>query len=249
MGGRVAEHIEGREEDHILRQLVGAGALAHRPCGVGGIGGLGAVDHGSLGVVHRSGEHAGKGYGDIVERLVVLLDGAPLGLLLSVDTLKVDDIGIGAVESGGLVGAVEVDEQVVLGGHLGGTVVEVYDARVVAVDEVDLEALDSHLRVVLAHALHVLVEGIVAGPEDHADALGLAIVYDSLDVYARHDGEEVVAAALGPSLVEEDVLYAVAVGKVDVVLIGFGVDTGPKVYLVYSPVVPPVPSHLAGAYP
>ena len=175
VGRGVAEHGEGRVEDNVLRELAAAGALAH---------GLGAheaevllrgVAHGALGVVAGAGDQADERNRGLVgdEVYHVLL---PLYVLQAVHALHVDDVGPGAHDAGGLEGAVEVDHELIAGGGLGGTAVEVHHRLVVAVHEVHLEALHAHLRVLAAGALHVAFERPVAGPEDEADVLGLGVL-------------------------------------------------------------------------
>ena len=63
----------------------------------------------------------------------------------------------------------EVEQHAVLGADACGTVEEIDDLLVVAVHEIDLEALDAHFGEVAHDALHVAVEGVVAGPEDDPD--------------------------------------------------------------------------------
>ena len=45
---------------------------------------------------------------------------------------------------------------------------EVHHHLVVAVHEVHLESLDSHLRIVLAHLLHITLERPIASPKNQA---------------------------------------------------------------------------------
>ena len=94
--------------------------------------------------------------------------GRPFHLLQAVHALEVEHVGIGAVEAGRLGRAVEVHHQVMPGARGGGKVEEIVDELVVAVHEVDLEALDAHVGIMLADLLHVALEGRVSGPQDEA---------------------------------------------------------------------------------
>ena len=135
------------------------------------------------------------------------------------------------------------------GGRLGDLRVELHHLLVVAVHEVDLEALDAHRGEMLADSLHVAVHGPVAGPEDDADAFGVGVVHDLLQVDLRDHLEEVGLVLDGPALVQDRVFDALRGGEVDVVFIGLRVDTGLEVHAVEVPVVPPVPGYLAGLDP
>ena len=75
--------------------------------------------------------------------------------------------------------AVQVEHQPVSGGRFGSTVIEGGHQLVVAVHEVYLEALDTHLRIVFADPLHITVESPVPGPEDDAYVFRCGIVDDS----------------------------------------------------------------------
>ena len=71
----------------------------------------------------------------------------------------------------------EVHEKMIFGGHGSHTVVEVDNHLVVAVHEVDLEAFHAHVGIVLAHMLHVLVDGGIAHPKHDAHVALGAVVY------------------------------------------------------------------------
>ena len=161
----------------------------------------------------------------------------------------VDHVGIGTLKAAGLEGAVEVHQQVIAGGSLRHAGVEVDHQLVVAVHEVDLEALDTHLREMLADALNVAVHRIVSCPEDDAHALGIGIVHNLGKVYVRNDLEEVGLQVHRPAFVEDDIFDAVGGREVDIKLICLGVDAGTEVHAVDVPVVPPVPGDLAGLHP
>ena len=77
----------------------------------------------------------------------------------------VEHIGIGAVQSRGFVGTVEIDEKMVFGGGRGHAVVEIDNHLIVAVHKVDFEAFYAHFGIVLAYVFHVFVHGGVTGPK------------------------------------------------------------------------------------
>ena len=92
------------------------------PCGVA---------HGALRVVHRAGGHSDERYGDIVGHLIHV-GLAPLHLLKAEDSLIVDDIWIGAVESDRLECPVEINQESVLGGGGGGAAILLVGGAAVA---------------------------------------------------------------------------------------------------------------------
>ena len=143
----------------------------------------------------------------------------------------------------------EVEKQVIAGRCGGRTLQESHHLLVVAVHEVDLEALDAHLAVGLAHLLHVAVEGHIARPEHEPHALLLGIVAQRGQVDFGHHLKQVGLLVHGPSLVENHILDAVAGGKVDIVLVGLVVDTCLEVHALQVPGIPPVPGHFAGFHP
>ena len=109
------------------RKIVLACGIAHRP----------------LCVVHRTGHLADERNGHVVGHLIHRRV-APLHLLKPVHTLEVHDIRVGALESGRLVGTVEVHKKVIFGAHLGRPAEPVDHRLVIAVHEIHLEALDTH---------------------------------------------------------------------------------------------------------
>ena len=221
-----------------------AGALAHRiavdrhefvPEGVA---------HGARGVIDRAGEHADVGEGHVVGHHVVA---RPFHLLEAPYAFKVEDVGPGAVHAGGFVHAVVIHEHVVTGAGLRDAVELFGDGLVVAVHEVDLEALDAHFRIGLAGFLQVFVEHVAYSPEHQVDFLGAGIAAKLLEVDGGAEFQDVELTR--PAFVEHHILDLVGCGEVDVVFIGFGVDAGLEIDAGDVPVVPPVPGHLAGLDP
>ena len=214
------------------RKIVLARGVAHRP----------------LRVVHRTGhltdERNGHVVGHLIHRRV-----APLHLFKPVHTLEVHDIRVGALESGRLVGTVEVHQQVVFGAHLGRPAEPVGHRLVVAIHEIHLEALDAHLGVVSADILHILRKRPPASPEDDAHTAPGGIRNQFGEVNLRHLQHEVVGIFHCPSLVENHILDAVLRSEVDVVAVGFVIDAGLEIHTLQVPRVPPFPGDLTGPYP
>ena len=182
-------------------QLTGACSLTHRFVVVGTVAVTCSIEHSALGVVHLSGKHTGKGQQDVGRYLVISFHRRPLVLFQSGYALKVNHVGVGTIESGGLAYSVEVDHQFVFGGHFGCAIHKVKGQLVIAVDEVYLESLYAHLRVGLAHAFHVTFKGVVAGPKDDAHVSFASVVNQFLDVDFRNHLEEVGFQVNGPTFV------------------------------------------------
>ncbi len=205
------------------------------------------VLHGALGVVERSGELAGERRDHVVGRLVVLI--VHLHQFKSAHSLDVEDVRIGPVDACRLRRSVIVHHEPVFRGYPG-EVLEVLDGElVVPVEEIHLEALHAHFSVVPDDVFEILAEGVVTCPEYDVHPFLLAIINDGLHVYLRDDVEQIVLALDRPALVENDIFQSVFGGEVDVVLIGFGVDSGPEIDPSDVPVVPPVPGYLARLHP
>ena len=143
----------------------------------------------------------------------------------------------------------DVERQPVRGGRLGQPVDPLDGQLVVAVDEVDLEALDAQCRVVGARLLELGVEHVGHGPQDEAHAPLVGVAHQLGKVDGRDRRHHVAALRVGPPLVEHDVLQTVRRREVDVGLVGARVDPRFEVDVGQAPVVPPLPRHLAGLDP
>ena len=149
--------------------------------------------------------------------------GLPLGVLQTLDALEVQDVGIGALDAEGLQ-AMIVEDEVMAGGARSHQVGRGDDLLVVAVEEIDLEALDAHVGIVLHRGINGggASQRIVAnhvtptGPEDDAHALVLAIGDKVRDVDV---GVEILEQRLtaAPALVDDDILKTVLGGEVDII--------------------------------
>ena len=134
-------------------------------------------------------------------------------------------------------------------GGLGGTAVELHHRLVVPVHEIHLEPLNSHLGIHLARALHILVGGQVARPEDEPHVLAGGVLAKHGQVDLRHHLEEVRLLVDRPALVQNHIFYPVLGGEIYIIFIGVVVDAGAEVDAVEVPGIPPVPGHLSGPDP
>ncbi len=138
-------------------------ALAHRLVVTWIIVAGSGVAHGSLSVVKRAGDLTQKRHHDIIFQMVAVLVG-PLHVFKTKHPLEVEQIGISAVETGGFVHAVKVKHETMTRGSLGGASYKFGKRLVITVHEIDLETLYTHIGIMLAHSLHILVKSTVSGP-------------------------------------------------------------------------------------
>ena len=148
-----------------------------------------------------------------------------------------------------LVCSVEIHHHLILRSHLSRSAMEIHHQLVVVIHEVDLEALDSHLRVMLAHLLHVSVEGMVAGPEDKSDITLLRICGKLFKVNFRNHLEKISLKIYRPSLIKNHIFDSVLRREIDIVFVSSIVDACTEIHSVKVPGIPPVPSHLARLHP
>ena len=139
----------------------------------------------------------------------------------------------------------EVAHQLILRRCHSCTLVEVHHLLVVAVHKVNLETLDTHLGVVLHHAVHISVQCPVACPQYDTYATLLGIVAQMLNVNLGNNLHKVSLLVYRPTLVQDNILYAVARCEVDIILVCAVVDAGEEVHAIQTPIVPPIPSNLA----
>ena len=128
LGWSVAEHIEGREEDNVLRELTAARALTHRMGVVLVKLGLGDVAHGALGIVDGTCYLADEGDVALVGDQVIAF--AKLGDLKPHYGFIVEHIGHSHLKPCRWEDAVEVNEGMIPSAHLGGLTAEAYDLLV-----------------------------------------------------------------------------------------------------------------------
>ncbi len=212
----VGQHGERRVVDHIFGRLVAACALAHG-LGVRGEPVLArAVAQGARREVDAARLHADEGEGDVVAR-VVILERAPFHLFHAEDTLEVEDVGVGAVETRWRVDAVQVEHEVVACATVGQPLHHLQCRLVVAVHEVDLESLDPHLGVVAARLLEVLVHDVEHSPQDDAHMPLVGMADEALQVHVGDGVHDVALVGVVPALVEDDILQSVLSGEVYIV--------------------------------
>ena len=113
--GRVAEHRELALVDDELGQLAGPRAHHERHRVARDERLLVALVEAAGREVHRPGQHPREGERHLVGRRDPR---APLVVLVAHHALAGEQVRVGALDAGGLVGAVEVDREVVLGGLL-----------------------------------------------------------------------------------------------------------------------------------
>ena len=142
-----------------------------------------------------------------------------------------------------------VEQQVIGGtgprqafGHL-------YCPLVVAVHKVYLPSLDAHSGISAAGFFEMLVEHVEHRPEHDIHPFLASIVDEPLQVDVGNGVHDIAFRGVVPSLIEHHIGNMVLGGKVDVILIGTGIDACLEVYSFQVPVVPPVPCHLSGSYP
>ena len=248
VGWSVGKHREWGVDHDVGGHLVAACALAHRVVVDSFPVGLGGVAHGARSVVNGTLHHAEIGERDVIHRHVDRRL-RPFHLLHAKHGLEVDHVGIRAVKSRGLVDAVEVEHEVMLGGAFTDAVDHLHAFLVVAVKEVDLETLDAHVGILLAGLFELGVEHVEDRPKHDANAAVFAILDEFGEIEVGNHRQHVAALRVVPTLVEHDIFDAVLRGEVDVIFICVGVDAGLEVNLTETPVVPPVPSHLSGLDP
>ena len=175
-----------------------------------------AVAHGSRREVHLSGHHAYEGEGDVIARHVGGLLSPP-AFLHAEDTLVVDNVGIGAAHSRRGVEPMIVKDEVVLGTLGGDTLGHLYRRLVVTVEEVDLEARNTHGAILDAGLLQMFVEYVEHRPEHDPHPFLACISDDSPQVHLRDGVHQVAFFRVVPSLVDDDVLQSVACCEVYII--------------------------------
>ena len=112
----------------------------------------------------------------------------------------------------------------------GGTLIEIDHLLVIAVHKVNLETLDTHLGVVFHHALHIAVQRPVTSPKHDTHATLFGVVAQMLHINFGYHLHQIGLLVYRPTLIEDNILYAVACGEVDIILIGAIVDARLKIY-------------------
>ena len=204
----------------------------------------GSVSHRSRCEIYLSCHHSDVWEGDVVERHIVLCL-RPAALFHTEYTLVVEDVGVGAVQTVWLVDAVQVEDEMVLGGAGSQTFYHFDGCLVVAVHEIHLESLDAHISIGLADGFQVLVHHVEDCPEHDIHALALTIFYElgQLDIVYRFQNASLFRVV--PSFIKDDVFQTVIMSKIYVIFVSIEVDARLEIHTFQIPVVPPVPSHLS----
>ena len=129
--------------------------------------------------------------------------------------------------------------------HRRHSVVEINHFLVVAIHKIHFKSFDSHLAVVLAHMLHVSVDGIISCPKHKPDVAFVGVCYKFFKIYFRHHLEQISLLVHSPSFVQNHIFYTVFRCEIYVIFIGVVVDASLEVDTPNVPVVPPVPGHLS----
>ncbi len=166
---------------------------------------------------------------------------APAVLLDLDQALPRQHVGIRPAQARRLVGAVEVDHHVPLGGLPRDPIAKIDHLLIVAVHEVDLDAPDAPLGKAIERRFALAVQRRPDHPQHHAHVLLLRIGADRLHIQVGVDLEQV--GPIGPAVVEEEILEAEFRREVDEILRRSRIDAGFEIHAVDVPPAPPVERH------
>ena len=207
-----------------------------------------AVAHGSRREVGLSGHPSHEGERHVVAGHVGFFL-CPATFFHAEHGLVVEHIGECPIQAGRRIKAVIVEEELIAGTMLGDALCHFHCRLVVAVEEVDLKAFHTHVGILAAGLVEMFVEHVEHRPKHDANTLFLSVADEARQVDGGDRIHDVALRGVIPTLVEHDVLQTELGSKVNVVLIGLGVDAGLEADAAQVPVVPPVPSHFAGLNP
>ena len=238
----VGHHLQRAFEDDVKCQLVSARPRGHRVrTRRTVILGLRA-EHPARGEVHGA-----DGIAD--ERQVIAVVGfAAAALLHAEHRLVGQQVRIGAEKTLGCIGAVPVDEDMMIGRTLGHTLVIVDHPLVATIHEVDLHARDAPLFERREKAFHVLLDGEPCQPQ-HDLHVALLAVGDQAGQVEVGIGTEYVGRRCRPAFVHDNIGNAVFGCEVDVVTIGLRIAPGTEIDPRQAHAIPPVPAHQSGLHP
>ena len=204
----------------------------------------GSVSHRSRCEIHLSCHHSDVWEGDIIEWHIIL-GFRPAALFHTENTLVVEDVRIGAVQTYRFVDAVQVEDEMMLG-CAGSQAFHHFDGGlVVAVHEIHLESLDAHISIGLADGFQVLVHHVEYCPKHDIHALALTIFYELRQLDIVYWFQNASLFRVVPSFIKDDVFQAVIMSKIYVIFVSIEVDACLEIHTFQIPVVPPVPGHLA----
>ena len=207
--------------------------------GIGDVTGGGDAG-GVVGGTHRTTSQGGQG------QLLI----AVVAHLFPVDALSVEHVGIGAHFAGGLVGAVDVDQQAILGTVLINLLHQGDAVLALSVEEVHLDSLDAQFGPIGQALVALLLGGqVVTGyPCDQANVPLFGVFHD-LGEPVEHAlvlglaGLSVVGVIGLPALIQNEVVPAHLIGQVQIGLDGLGVP------LDVETTLEPGPGGHAGVHP
>ena len=148
-----------------------------------------------------------------------------------------------------LVDAVQVEDEMMLGGAGSQTFHHFDGCLVVAVHEIHLESLDAHIGIGLADGFQVLVHHVEDCPEHDVHALALTVFYELRQLDIVYWFQNASLFRVVPSFIKDDVFQTVIMSKIYIIFVSIEVDARLEIHTFQIPVVPPVPSHLSGFDP
>ena len=143
----------------------------------------------------------------------------------------------------------QVQSQFILGCHFRNTVCHFNGCLIVSVQKIYLKSTDTHLRILLAGFFQLVIQYIEHRPQYQIHSFALAITNQLFQVQLRNDSQHIPFTRIIPTLIEYNELYPVIRREINIILISLHIDTGFKVNVIDSPIIPPVPCDLSSLYP
>ena len=206
------------------------------------------IAHGALCIIHRTGNHTDKRNRHVVKRHIVGT-GYPFHIFQTMNAFIVDHVRISTLQTCRFTDTMIIDHHLIFRTSFGSSVEEVDDLLVVAIHKVYLESFHTHIGIMLHHLFHIPVECMVARPEDDSDILGFAIIHQFRNIDFWNNLHQVRSHIDRPTFIENHIFDAMFGSEVDIIFIGFSVDTGTEIHIVNVPVIPPIPCHLTRFHP
>ena len=130
---------------------------------------------------------------------------------------------------------------------LGNFINRIHHFGIVAVYEIDFETFDAHIGVVFENRIDIFVQGHPGCPKDDVHITFFGIRNQGFQIHFWVVFHNVGFDA--PAFVQNNVFDFVFGSKIDVIFIGFGVDSRLKIDVVDVLIVPPIPSDFTRFYP
>ena len=229
---------------HIHRELLAARAQGHGLAEDGRKGQLRGIAHRARSVVHGAQKHSREGKGHVVFRFGI---GAPLTPFHPADTFRANQIGPCAGHTRGLLCAVEIHQHLAFCGFAADFVIVIDQELIVALHEINLDAFDTPLFVLIESGDKLIVQRFPNQPQDNSNIFLLPVSGQLRDVQIGNHFQCI--AQLVPALIENNVGNPVLGREVNVILVSLCIDTGFEVNPVDVVCVPPIPGDLAGLDP